>query len=217
MTGHPNPTSSQQIKVHFTAATSGQKCTVCCSEPAEPRARWAISCLTVATDISWQKAPVRVIHEREIIHRTHLYTSWRDLGIAQRQKFLLLFLYVPLLKCHFWSWVEKWMAGKSWTAWSSKNVFKISRIFNCWQCSLCKTRGALFLRISTPLEQPLPLIMKKSFFTMFITKSGMAWIISLCRDFHFSGIFNLISCVYWSRLKKIARGNLNPLKKKKYL
>lgn len=64
-----------------------------------------------------------------------------------------------------------------------------------------------------PSEQPLPLIMKKSFFTMFIIKQGMAWIISLCRDFHFSGIFNLISCTYWSRLRKIARGNLNPLKK----
>ena len=89
--------------------------------------------------------------------------SWWDLGIAQLQQFLL-FLNVPLLKCHFWSWIGKWLAWKSWSAWFPKYIFKILRVYNCWKRSFCKTQVALFLPISTPLEQPLPLIMKKPFF-----------------------------------------------------
>lgn len=85
--------------------------------------------------------------------------------------------------------------------------------YACWNYSLCKTLRELFLLISPGVERPLPLLVEKSLFTMFIINQGMTWILSLCGDFHFSGIFNLIRYSYWSRLKKIARGKLNTEKK----
>ena len=79
--------------------------------------------------------------------------SWWDLGIAQLQQFLL-FLYAPLLKCHFWSWIGKWLAWKSWSAWFPKYIFKILRVYNCWKCSFCKTQVALFCQ--SPLLRAAP-------------------------------------------------------------
>lgn len=156
--GHPHPSCSQQVKVCFTVPTLG------CSEPT----RWAIPFNSGHRYFLAESSGPSYTRAGAYTQNSFIY-SWWDLGIAHLQQFLL-FLYVPLLKCHFWSWIEKWLAWKSWSAWFPKYIFKILRVYNCWKCSFCKTQGAHFLPISTPLEQPLLLIMKKPFFTMFIMK-----------------------------------------------
>ena len=83
-TGHPHPSCSQQIKVCFTVPTLG------CSEPT----RWAISHLTVATGISWQRAQVPVIHEQELTHRTHLYTVDETLEWLNCSNFFFFLMYL---------------------------------------------------------------------------------------------------------------------------
>lgn len=83
-TGHPHPSCNQQIKVCVTVPTLG------CSEPT----RWAISHLTVATGISWQRAQVPVIHEQELTHRTHLYTVDETLESLNCSNFFFSFMYL---------------------------------------------------------------------------------------------------------------------------
>ena len=104
---------SQEITVHFTVSTLGQKCTACCPEPADPWARWAMAaCLMVATDISWQRAWPELpmspgSHtERAFMHK--LMRTWNLSTAAVSSSFS----YGPPLKWHFRSWVENDWLGR---------------------------------------------------------------------------------------------------------